>query len=190
MAATGEVGQHACPDPIRLTFASAWFRRTLPAGVAAMLRACINVSVSSVAGWSRRYKRTGLVRPDRMGRIRGSVPDGCRDWILASVRACPQITVRRLQALLAERGTLASCDPVWRALRSLGYTFKKKTPFADERDCPDAERPPRAVEAPSGSGGSAQAGLHRRDLRHDRINAPWVLDGPVNGDTFRVYVET
>lgn len=27
-------------------------------------------------------------------------------------------------------------------------------------------------------------------LRHDRITAPWVLDGPINGETFRLYVET
>jgi len=26
-------------------------------------------------------------------------------------------------------------------------------------------------------------------LRHDRIDAPWLLDGPINGDSFRVYVE-
>jgi len=26
-------------------------------------------------------------------------------------------------------------------------------------------------------------------LRHDRIDAPWVLDGPVNGASFRTYVE-
>ena len=26
-------------------------------------------------------------------------------------------------------------------------------------------------------------------LRHDRIDAPWVLDGPINGDAFRTYVE-
>jgi transposase len=26
-------------------------------------------------------------------------------------------------------------------------------------------------------------------LRHDRIDAPWLLDGPVNGERFRVYVE-
>ena len=26
-------------------------------------------------------------------------------------------------------------------------------------------------------------------LRHDRIDAPWVLDGPINGDSFRAYVE-
>jgi transposase len=27
-------------------------------------------------------------------------------------------------------------------------------------------------------------------LRHDRIDAPWLIDGPINGDSFRVYVET
>ena len=26
-------------------------------------------------------------------------------------------------------------------------------------------------------------------LRHDRIEAPWLLDGPVNADCFRAYVE-
>jgi len=26
-------------------------------------------------------------------------------------------------------------------------------------------------------------------LRHDRIDAPWVIDGPVNGESFRLYVE-
>lgn len=27
-------------------------------------------------------------------------------------------------------------------------------------------------------------------LRHDRIDAPWVYDGPIDGDSFRVYIET
>jgi putative transposase len=26
-------------------------------------------------------------------------------------------------------------------------------------------------------------------LRHDRIDAPWVLDGPIDGASFRIYVE-
>ena len=26
-------------------------------------------------------------------------------------------------------------------------------------------------------------------LRHDRIDAPWLLDGPINGERFRTYVE-
>ena len=90
-----------------------------------------NVSVSNVVRWCQRHKRTGSVRPYRMGWIRGSVPDGCRDSILARVRACPQITVWRLQALLAERGTSASRDTDRRTLRSLGFTFKKKSPVAD-----------------------------------------------------------
>jgi transposase len=27
-------------------------------------------------------------------------------------------------------------------------------------------------------------------LRHDRIDAPWVVDGPINGELFELYVET
>ena len=27
-------------------------------------------------------------------------------------------------------------------------------------------------------------------LRHDRVEAPWLLDGPINGETFRLYVGT
>lgn len=26
-------------------------------------------------------------------------------------------------------------------------------------------------------------------LRHDRIDAPWVLEGPINGQSFKIYVE-
>jgi transposase len=26
-------------------------------------------------------------------------------------------------------------------------------------------------------------------LRHDRVEAPWLLDGPIDGDSFRTYVE-
>ncbi len=27
-------------------------------------------------------------------------------------------------------------------------------------------------------------------LRHDRVEAPWLVDGPINGERFRLYVET
>ena len=26
-------------------------------------------------------------------------------------------------------------------------------------------------------------------LRHDRVEAPWLIDGPINGDSFRLYVD-
>ena len=84
------------------------------------------------------------IQTDRIGPADGRKPrfDSGRlsDWVLAKVCPCPQITVRRLQALLAERGTRASRDAVWRTLRSLGCTFKKKTLTAEERNGPDAER--------------------------------------------------
>jgi transposase len=27
-------------------------------------------------------------------------------------------------------------------------------------------------------------------LRHDRVDAPWVINGPINGEVFRAYVQT
>ena len=27
-------------------------------------------------------------------------------------------------------------------------------------------------------------------LRHDRVDAPWVVDGPINGEVFRAYIRT
>src|ERR1700730_17563106 len=27
-------------------------------------------------------------------------------------------------------------------------------------------------------------------LRHDRVTAPWLLDGPINGESFRLYIES
>ena len=35
----------------------------------------------------------------------------------------------------------------------------------------------------------AGAGSFCRRLRHDRITAPCVIDGPINGGSFRAYVE-
>jgi transposase len=26
-------------------------------------------------------------------------------------------------------------------------------------------------------------------LRHDRVEAPWLLDGPINGESFRLYID-
>ncbi|MCA1395666.1 transposase [Bradyrhizobium sp. BRP56] len=31
--------------------------------------------------------------------------------------------------------------------------------------------------------------LHRGALRHDQISAPWMIDGPINGELFTLYVE-
>lgn len=50
-----------------------------------------------------------------------------RDWLLARVAAAPDLTVRGLQAELAEhRGVRVGYGTVWRFLFREGLTFKKK----------------------------------------------------------------
>ena len=49
---------------------------------------------------------------------------------------------------------------------------------------------PRGARLPGGAPfGHWNTSTFIAALRHDRIDAPWVFDGPVNGDIFRTYVE-
>ena len=183
------------------------------------------VSASSVIRWARRFAQTGSVAPGKVGGHRKPILASCRDWLPARLDGRPETTVTELQEQLADRGIRVSRDTVWRALRSWGYSFKKKTLVAEERDRPDVRRrrerwrrhqrridPRRLVfvdetwlktnMAPlRGWGrkgkrlpGKAPFGHWNTStfiaaLRHDRIDAPWVLNGPVNGEAFRVYAE-
>ena len=87
-----------------------------------------DVAPSSVVKWSQRAKRTGSVAPAQMGGHRKPVLAPHLDWLLDQVRARPEITVKGLQALLAERGVQVSHDTVWRFLRAAGFSFKKRRP--------------------------------------------------------------
>ncbi|MGB0904136.1 MAG: IS630 family transposase, partial [Mangrovicoccus sp.] len=182
------------------------------------------VAPSSVVKWTDRARRTGSVRPAKMGGYRRPILEPHRDWLLEQVRDCPHVTLAGLQGLLAERGVTVSHDTVWRFLRNCGFSFKK-TLVADERERADVKRrrerwqrhqdkidPARLVFidetwvktnmaplrgwGPRGERlpGAAPFGHWNTStfiaaLRHDRIDAPWVFDGPVNGDIFRTYVE-
>ncbi len=49
---------------------------------------------------------------------------------------------------------------------------------------------PRGARLPGGAPfGHWNTSTFIAALRHDRIDAPWVFDGPVNGDIFRTYGE-
>jgi transposase len=37
--------------------------------------------------------------------------------------------------------------------------------------------------------GWAPRGQAKAALRHDRVEAPWLIDGPINGERFRLYIE-
>jgi DDE superfamily endonuclease len=52
----------------------------------------------------------------------------------------------------------------------------------------DCDHPARTARALSPVWSLEHDDLHRRSLWHDRIEAPWLLDRPINGDSFLVYV--
>lgn len=85
-----------------------------------------SVAPSSVVKWTQRAARTGSVSPGQMGGHRKPILEPHRDWLLDQVRRRPEVTVKGLQALLAERGVEVSHDTVWRFMRGCGLTFKKR----------------------------------------------------------------
>ena len=84
------------------------------------------VAPSSVVKWTDLVRRTGSVRPAKMGGYRRPILEPHRDWLLDQVRNCPHLTLAALQDLLAERGVAVSHDTVWRFLRGCGFRFKKR----------------------------------------------------------------
>jgi transposase len=84
------------------------------------------VAPSTAVKWAQREVRTGSVCPGKMGGHRRPILEPHRGWLLAEVRACPEITLAMLRELLAGRGVEVSHDTVWRFLRACGFSFKKR----------------------------------------------------------------
>lgn len=84
------------------------------------------VSVSSVVKWSQRYRATGSVAPGRSGgRRRPSPLAPHRAWLLERIGSGEHVTLRGLQAELAERGTQVDYRTVWNFVHAEGLSFKK-----------------------------------------------------------------
>jgi transposase len=49
-----------------------------------------------------------------------------REWLLERVAAKPDLTLRGMQAELADRGIVVSCKAIWNFFRAEKLTFKKK----------------------------------------------------------------
>jgi len=84
------------------------------------------VSVASAVKWSQRLRQTGSAAAKQMGGVRRAVLAGERDWLLARIKAAPDLTLRALAAELAERGVVVSHWAVWKFCMNEGLTFKKK----------------------------------------------------------------
>lgn len=86
-----------------------------------------DVAVSSVVKWHQRYRATGSVAPSQPGGRRKFILDPHRDYILDAVATTSHLSVRRLQAMLAERGMRVSHHAIWQFLRRENLSFKKNT---------------------------------------------------------------
>lgn len=111
--------------------------------------AAFGVSVSAVIKWVQRYRRTGSVAPGQMGGHRKPLLLPHRDWIRARLAEQPELTLRRLQEELAERGAPVSYGAVWHFVHAEGLSFKKNR---SRRGAGSAGRrqKPRAVETGAG----------------------------------------
>src|SRR5579885_1609751 len=108
-----------------------------------------------------------------MGGRRPKLPEKERGWLLGRLAEKPDLTLHALPRKLGERGIVVSCDPLWRSLKREGVSFKKK-----------CLRPSGiALTSPgAGPGGSDT----QRKIDPARLV---VIDGPINGESFRAYIE-
>lgn len=102
--------------------------------------AVLDISVSSVVKWHQRYRATGSAAPGRMGgrpRAWRLLPH--RAFILARLGSGEHVTLRGLQAELAERGVKVDYRTVWNFVHAEGLSFKKNG--SGQRTAPSWHRP-------------------------------------------------
>jgi transposase len=104
------------------------------------------VSVASVVKWSQRKRATGSAAAKPMGRRdRPLIVAAERAWLLGRLAEKPDLTLRVIQAELAERGLRASIKAIWNFLRAERLSLKKK-PARRRTGSRRRGPPPRAVE--------------------------------------------
>jgi len=105
------------------------------------------VSVASAVKWSQRFRATGSAAAKPQGGRKPYVLVGEREWLLRRIAEAPDLTLRAIQAELAERGVVASYHAVWDFFAHEGITFKKK-PARGRAGPAGREAQAGALEAP------------------------------------------
>ena len=118
-------GQLAWFDPTLSICVSVLLRRR-PASRAGPLAKRFGVSVSSAVKWRQRARATGSAAARPMGGRRPILLAGQRAFILERIALEPHISIRALQAELAQHGTRASYGAVWTFLHREELSHKKK----------------------------------------------------------------
>jgi transposase len=110
--------------------------------------ALFSISVASVVKWSQRWRATGSVAAKPMGG-RKLILLGEREWLLGRLAESPDVTLRGLQAELAERGVIVSHNAIWKLFAVEGISFKKK-PARQRAGSPGRRPAPTPVAEVSG----------------------------------------
>lgn len=86
-----------------------------------------SVSVATAVRIGQKQRAGQGLEPDKMGGRRPFVlgPEAM-DWLRERLAERGDLTIRALTAELAERGIVVTPDIVWRCVRRLGLSFKKK----------------------------------------------------------------
>lgn len=100
--------------------------------------AVFGVGVSSAVKWSQLQRATGSVSPRPMGGRRRDAMAAGRPYALARLADHPSLSLRALQAELAERGVKVSYGALWSFVHAEGLSFKKNR--AGQRDGAAADR--------------------------------------------------
>lgn len=87
--------------------------------------AIFGISVATAVRIGQRFRQTGSAAAKPMGGVRRDVLAGHKDWLRGRLAAVPDVTLRALQAGLAERGAKVSRWAVWKFCRDEKLSFKK-----------------------------------------------------------------
>jgi transposase len=98
-----------------------------------------DIGPATAVRWAKRVETTGEVAPLKMGGDRGSRRiEAHADFILAQIKAKPDMTIMELREKIRERHGLGfGYGTVWRFFARHRITRKKKTGHASEQDRED-----------------------------------------------------
>lgn len=120
----------------------------------------LGVSISSVVRFLRRRRETGSVKPSKFGGYKPYSLSPYEKRIRRLVREQPDITLAELQARLTKEKVSVAQSSVFRFLRHLGLTFKKKPARGRAGSAGRRGRAPGLAKAPAAAR-SKTACVHR-----------------------------
>ncbi len=114
--------------------------------------ALFSVSVASAVKWSQRLRQTDSAAAKPQGRQQSRALAPHQAWLLGRLAEEKDLTMRALAIEWGERGIVTSKVSVWRLVRDVRLSFKKR--------CSPSSRIVRPWLANAGSGRNIRAGWH------------------------------